>query len=192
MIAFALMTGLLGVVGMFLVSAQRTVNREEQLGAANDQARLAMEQLDREVRSADFILTLDDSSLLVASQSNAPAQGTRCIQWTIDERELRRRTWPPASPANATAWRTIAEHLVNEDLGEATFELPDTEANRVSTGGRSVEATFLVNTDLDGHPDATIGIEQSLTGRNIAAGSPAAGSVWPPTTPPLPCDVLPS
>lgn len=190
-VASAVMLSLLVIVTGFLISAQTTVVLQERRTVANDQARGAMEQLDREVRSSGFIFTLDQHALLVHTQSNAPTAGERCVHWVVQSGELLRREWPVGDPAQAGGWRTVAGNLVNQDLAVPTFVLPTVASNQVTTGGRTVDVTFLANANLVDEPNATVAIAQSLSGRNIAAGPPAAGVTWPPASPPAPCEVLP-
>lgn len=190
-IASGLALGVLAIVSSFLVSAQRTVSIEQVRSSSNDEARAAMEQVDREVRSANFILPLDANTLLVETQSNAPTFDLRCVQWMVQDGQLLRRSWPSRSAGDPTGWRVVAEHVVNQELGRPLFVLPDTAANRVTTGGRTVDVTIYVNSDLENNPDATVVIQQSLTGRNITAEVAAAGVTWPPTTPQDECKVLP-
>lgn len=191
-VSSALTLAVLAIATAFLVNAQTTVLRQERLSAANDEARAAMEQLDREVRSANFILPLNaGSTLVVHTQSNAPTAGDRCVQWVLADRELRRRSWPISRPDLVAGWRTIATKVVNSDLATPLFLLPDTPSNRVTTGGRTVEVTVLVHNDPDATDERPVAHRQSLTGRNVAAGHPPAGTVWPPVSPPAPCEVVP-
>ena len=189
-VSSAVLLTVLAIVAAFLTSAHTSVAGQQRRSVANDEARAAMEQLDREVRSAGLVLTLDDQSLLVHTLSNAPDAGERCVQWTVQSRELRRRAWPIGHPEQATGWLVIANDIANGDLARPTFVLTDTPHNRVSTGGRAVDTTILVGRDLS-DPTSVVATTQSLTGRNIAAGPPPAGAPWPPTTPPPPCEVLP-
>lgn len=186
-IAGALTVGFAAVLLTFLYSAQGAVVTQTNRGIANDQARAAMDQLDREVRSANFIYVDDPESLLVHTQSNAPTAGNRCVEWTIANGELLRREWPTNDPANASGWRIIATDIVNVEEGIDTFVLPDFESNRVKTGGRSVEVRIVV----EAAEDATSSLQLTLSGRNVVGGPPAPGDTWPPTTPPPPCDVIP-
>lgn len=191
-ISAALISIVLVAVTGFLTSAQRSVIATELRSIANDEVRGAMEQLDREVRSSDFILALDDYTLLVHSQTNKPTSGLRCIQWKVVDGTLQRRTWPSDDPANATGWGYVSEHIVNAQLSKPAFVLPDTDANRVTTGGRFVEVHVLVNPQLSNNPNGTVAIHQTLAGRNVRAPAPAPSATWPPVSPPAPCEVIPA
>lgn len=190
-IASGLAVGALAVVSSFLVSAQRTVTIEQIRSSSNDDARAAMEQVDREVRSANFILPLDDKTLVVSTQSNKTTLD-RCVQWLVQDQQLLRREWPSGSPDDASGWRVVADNVVNQELGEPLFVLPDTPNNRFVTGGQTVDVTIHVNGDLEKSPDSTAVISQSLTGRNVNAQIAAAGVAWPPATPPVECTVPPT
>jgi prepilin-type N-terminal cleavage/methylation domain-containing protein len=114
-------TAILGVVMVIftavLASVQTAVGRETDRSASNDQARLAVEQLDREVRSANVLYdpalegtqpghttdclnwnTCPGMSLRVYTQSNAGQHnpGNRCVQWRI--------TTAQQQNVNDTAW----------------------------------------------------------------------------------------
>jgi hypothetical protein len=169
---------MLVVTGTFLVvveTVQRGVYRQQQRSTTNDQARLAIEQLDREIRSGNILYdpedeVLADYSLRVYTQANAPTRTPefQCVQWLIEDRDLMRRSWPPEQPDEVSDWRLIAEHIVNRDVGEPAFSL-DADPNRA---GRTLDVVFLVNADFDTGRSRTVRIQTSLTGRNTSLGFP--------------------
>src|SRR5688572_11779375 len=65
-----------------LSSAQNVVSRQQERSGNNDQARLAIQQLDREIRSGNLIYTptAPFDNLLVFTQANAVQS---CVQWRI-------------------------------------------------------------------------------------------------------------
>lgn len=192
-LAGALTAASLTIASGFLISAQRTVSIEQTRSNSNDESRAAMEQVDREVRSSNFILTLDPYTLIVETQNNAPTPVNNCVVWVLEDRQLRRRSWPVNGVDDPTKWRVVAEHVVNQELNQPLFELPNTLNNRLPTGGRTVDVTIHVNPDLEDSPSSTVVSRQSLTGRNIPADDfVLAGQPWPPTAPPVRCSGQPS
>lgn len=164
------------VAGTFLsvvISLQTNLVRQQRRSENNDQARLAIEQLDREVRSGNVLYNPATEavplySLRVYTQANAPTRtpSFQCVQWVIQGDELRRRHWPPGQPELATSWRTIASGIVNRTLSEPAFQL-DPEPSK---GNRTVMVKLAVNGSLSAEPRATIRIQTSLTGRNTSLG----------------------
>lgn len=160
-----------------MASVQRAVVRQDNLSRTNDQARLAMEQLDREIRSGNVLydpaVESDPNYVVrVYTQSNAPSRGTfSCVLWQLDdEGRLLTRRWPPSDPSSATDWRVVATGIVNQALSVPAFVLDADPAK----GGRTLTVTFRVNDDLDRNPTQTIEITESLTGRNTSYGYPAS------------------
>jgi type II secretory pathway pseudopilin PulG len=166
------------VTGTFLTvmeTVNRAVIRQEDRSTNNDQARLAVEQLDREIRSGNVLYDPADEdeanySLRIYTQANAPTRtpSFQCVQWDIQEGSLLRRSWPPGEPENVSDWRLIAENVVNEDEGEPAFRL-DPAADK---GGRTVDIVLLINSTPGDPTNNTVRIETSLTGRNTSFGFP--------------------
>jgi prepilin-type N-terminal cleavage/methylation domain-containing protein len=171
---------------------QTAAQREEDKSRNNDQARLAMEELDREIRSGNVLYDpaseiLPGLMLRIYTQSNAPtrrslpdyASGYVCRLWRIDEsQELQTRYWPQNHPEKASPWRTVASGIVNglvagsgscSETNSCAFSL-DQDPN---TYDRTVEIMLLVNEDHAHHPEDTVRIESSITGRNTSYGFPA-------------------
>jgi prepilin-type N-terminal cleavage/methylation domain-containing protein len=180
---------LMGVVAtMFisvLMSIQQGVTRQQHRSEMNDQARLAVEQMDREIRSGNFLydpatetsaacggyVCAPNYSLRVYTQANAPTRTppNQCVQWLIQDRKLLRRAWASGAGTSLGGWRVVATGIVNRDVTPAVpaFTLDPT------VGGKVLEITLLVNSRF-GMPDApqTIRINTSLAIRNSASGDP--------------------
>lgn len=179
---------ILGIVALVFTSTlgavQRRVVDQERLSRTLDQARLAIQQLDREIRSGNVLYDpalenagvpscagcLPGYTLRVYTQSNAPTRGGyRCGLWQIDDqRRLLVRYWPPSDPADATAWRVVATGVVNRELSEPAFELEDDPLK----GDRTVNVSLAVNEDLANRPGQTVRVQASLTGRNTSYDYP--------------------
>ena len=156
-----------------LFSVQRGVVLQEQRTARNDQARLAIQALDRELRSGNLLYdptseSVPYYSLRIYTQSNAPTRGIMCVQWLLEEEKLQTRQWVPYDPSTATSWRTVAEGIVNRTVS------PNVQLFTVDPdpykGGRTIQVTLLVNDDYANHPEQTIRLQAALTGRNTTYG----------------------
>ena len=171
---------LLVVTGTFLGvldSVNRGVIRQQDRSISNDQARLAVERLDREIRSGNVLYNPADEvsghySLRIYTQANATTRtpAFQCVQWLIEDEQLLRRFWPPVKPENVSDWRVVAENVVNALPGVEVpaFALdPD-----LDKGGRTVDIVLMVNSTPGDPTNRTVRIETSLTGRNTSYGFP--------------------
>lgn len=176
-VAMAILSIVMVVFTTVLGSVQRSAVLSDRYAQSNDQARLAVEQLDRELRSGNVIYDPAAESpayytLRVYTQSNLPTLGqAQCELWTIDpSQQLKVRTWLPGSNTWLTPSRTVASYVVNRTAGTHAFQLnPD-----AAKGGRTVDIHLLVNPDYANHPERTIEIEASLTGRNTSYSYPTS------------------
>ena len=178
---------MLGVVLLIftsvLASVQRSVVENQRYSEANDSARLALQQLDRELRSgnvindpADPIVGVSDTDyppqqrLLIYTQANLPSRGqAECELWRITASgELQARRWIPGSATWSTPWRTVAEHIVNQTTGTDAFTMNSDPLK----GERTIDIWFQVNPDIEDSPGRTIDIRASLTGRNTSYNYP--------------------
>jgi prepilin-type N-terminal cleavage/methylation domain-containing protein len=191
MVTMSLLGVVLLIATSVMASIQRTVTYEESLTRTLDSARLAVQELDRELRSGNVLYdpSLENApvgtpgrivsctgcdpgyTLRVYTQTNADTLGTyKCVLWKIDtSQRLMVRSWPPSLPSNATSWRVVTTGVVNRDLNTAAFTLdPD-----VLKGGRTLNVVYAVNSDLAHRAGQTARIQASLTGRNTSYGYPA-------------------
>jgi type II secretory pathway pseudopilin PulG len=184
LIAMSIMSIVMVIFSTVLVSMQRTVVAADRISRANDQARLAIEQLDKELRSGNVIS--DPSAaisgytggapayqrLLIYTQANSTARGgSVCELWQINSlNELQARTWLPGEDTWQTSWRTVAEDVVNRTTGTRAFQL----TGDALKGNRTLNIHLAVNPDYTHHPSSTIELESSLTGRNTSYNYPTS------------------
>jgi prepilin-type N-terminal cleavage/methylation domain-containing protein len=176
LVEVVVVTLLIGVVSIIFLSAmarvQTSLTRATERSDNNDQARLAVQRIDREVRSGNLLYDpaleapaeLQYYQLRVYTQANATTRtpGNLCVLWKIEDQQLVRRTWPPGEPENANGWSVVVDGVVNVDQGVRAFQLdPD-----AAKGGRTVQVTLLVDKRPGVNPDQTIQIQTSVTGRN--------------------------
>ncbi len=168
-----------------LASVQRGVVIQESLSRTLDQARLAVEQLDREIRSGNVLYdpALENNgiasctgcatgyTLRVYTQSNADTRGYQCALWQVDDQQqLLTRRWPPNNPGLATGWRVVATGIVNRSLSPA--EPAFTIETDPLKGDRTVNIALAANEDLVHRPTQTVRVQASLTGRNTSYDYP--------------------
>jgi type II secretory pathway pseudopilin PulG len=167
-----------------LASVQRGVVAQESLSRTIDQTRLAVQQLDREIRSGNVLYDpalenngvtscdgcLPGYTLRVYTQSNADTRGGyQCVLWQVDaQQQLLTRRWPAGNPDSATEWRLVASGIVNRDLSQQAFSI-ETDPLK---GERTVNIVFSVNEDLADRPGQTVQVDASLTGRNTSYDYP--------------------
>jgi prepilin-type N-terminal cleavage/methylation domain-containing protein len=190
MVSMSIMSIVLLVFTSVLASVQRAVVAQDALSQTLDQARLALQQLDRELRSGNVLYDpalenvpaasggipscsgcLPGYTLRVYTQTNADTRGTyKCVLWKIDSsQQLMTRQWPPDRPTDATGWRIVATGIVNRSIGQTAFSLdPDP-----LKGGRTLNVVYAANSDLTHHATQTARVQASLTGRNTSYGYPA-------------------
>jgi prepilin-type N-terminal cleavage/methylation domain-containing protein len=189
MVTMMIMGTVMLIVGSVLASVQRSVAREDTLSQTLDSARLALQELDKEMRSGNVLYdpALEKSiatggigtctgcqagyTLRVYTQTNADTRGTyRCVLWKIDDsQQLLTRWWPPADPSGASAWRVVATGIVNRTLNTVAYSLD----SDVLKGGRTLNVVYAVNASYATRPTQTVTVQASLTGRNTSYGYPA-------------------
>ena len=196
MVASALMLLVMAICLMFLVSIQTTENTDQLRSQANDQARQAVEQIDREVRSGNLLydpasepvnsagpscspitVPADDCiatgySLRVYTQANG---NYRCVQWRVLNQELQTRSWNTDATL-VTTWSTVADHVVNATTAGAAA--PFSRDGGATFGGRLLDVNALVNEgNGSGHG---VQVQASVAGRNTWYGySPTVCSTIP-------------
>jgi type II secretory pathway component PulJ len=172
---------LLGVVmTMFLAfvsSIQNATGRQEARVERNDEVRLALAQLDREIRSGNVLYdpssetnvsgdVVPGMSLRIYTQADAPNRnpGNQCSQWRITNGVIQTRRWATADPSGSvTPWWTVAHNIVNRTVSPQVpaFAL---DTSSTSYGSRLMKIRLVVD-----RPDDSAGTQEvdlSLTGRN--------------------------
>jgi prepilin-type N-terminal cleavage/methylation domain-containing protein len=160
-----------------LTSVQRAVVREDVRTQLNNKARLAIQSIDRQVRSGNLLYPPSSESdpyggttgymFRVYTQANTPTEGQfRCALWLIDnQQQLKYRWWPALQPEDATSWTIVTDGIVNRTTGNPAFTVDATN--------RTAQVTFYVNPAYTTDVSATQRVTASLTGRNTSFGYPA-------------------
>jgi type II secretory pathway component PulJ len=172
-----------------LTSVQRGVERQTDRTTTNDQIRLALQQLDHEIRSGNLLYdpqnesdpdptheVVPSMSLRIYTQANADIRnpGNQCVQWRITSAgELQSRRWATNwrdDPATlVTSFRVVAENVVNRDpsVNQPAFTLDPDPAK----GGRTIVVSLFVN--ANSKSGQNVNVKQSVTGRNTEYGYPS-------------------
>jgi len=179
LVAMAILSIVSLVFTTTLSSVQRAVVEQDVRIRLNDQVRLAVQSIDRLVRSGNILYDPVDESgndpfdstatgymfRIYTQAEQSDSQEARCALWLVDDEErLLYRTWPILAPEDASNWTIVAEGVVNRTLDEPAFTL--------DPAGRTISVGFHVNPDLEHRPQATQVVEASLTGRNTSFGYP--------------------
>jgi len=172
-----------------LASVQRGVERQTDRTTTNDQIRLALQQLDHEIRSGNLLYdpqnetpdpsndVVPNQSLRIYTQANADIRnpGNQCVQWRITSNgELQSRRWATNwrdDPATlVTNFRVVADDVVNRDptVNVKAFSLDPDPAK----GGRTMVVSLVVNSNSKSGQN--VKIQQSITGRNTEYGYPSS------------------
>jgi hypothetical protein len=176
---------------------QKSLGREINRSSSNDQARLAVEEIDKEIRSGNLLYDPKNEndlahgispymSLRVYTQTNADTRipAARCVQWRIYKNVLQRRAWATdwQNGGVVEGWRVIATGIVNNSVSPVVraFQLDADPAK----GGRTMIITILSRSSNQIGAGAPVQITQSVTGRDTEYGYPASICTSIPPYPP--------
>lgn len=181
-VATAILSIVLLVFTTTFSTIQRSVSEQQVRSVNNDNVRLALENLDRLVRSGNVLIDPSIANtdckasgsayqcLLAYSQANGTtALPARCIQWRVEGTVLQTRWWEPGQKTTTTtAWREVATGIQNLNTSPVTqtFRLDPDPLKQ----NRSVEILFLVGTGGSGVDGPLARVEASLTARNTSYG----------------------
>ena len=155
------------------VTIGRTVSTTDQNSQNTDQARLAVQQIDRQVRSGNVLYnpaaeTPAGFALRVYTQANGDQ---RCVQWRITKATsgfkdgiLQTRSWSESwtFDGDVSGWRNISENILT--TGSAAFSLDSSSG----FGNRLINIDVRVNADPV--HQKTVQFTSSITGRNTECG----------------------
>ena len=179
MVEMAMVVAILGIVlamaFAFVISLQKTADTSFNRSLGTDQARLAVDQIDREVRSGNLLY---DPAQEPAGAAGAAGTGysmrvytqanglERCVQWRVLGAQMQTRSWSESWQQDGivSAWRTVADHVVNAAPGPAPFSLD----GNAGYGGRLLDVDLFVNENPS--LGNAIEVKASVTGRNTEYG----------------------
>ena len=180
MVASALLGGVLAIVFGVLVSFQNALTRSTARNNAVDQAHLAVQQIDNQVRSANSFYVPSSStmsgttissgySLVIYGQTNG---NYRCQQWSVGNHTVQTRSWNVTYPDDGSSvgtWRVVATDI-DTSQGTTPFVVDSaTYSGRLlnvdlyvipnSNQGSGSEPTFSQGNDAE--------VQDSVAGRDI-------------------------
>jgi hypothetical protein len=191
LVELSFVVALLGVVlsGALAVlwSVQTGLMRQTDRSQSNDQVRLAIQELEKEIRSGNVFydpsLENDAShgiypnmAMRIYTQANGNIRNpsSRCEQWRIQNQQLQRRWWTTNWRDNpsvlVSGWTVIADHVVNQTASPPVpaFTL---DTSQSSYGNRILNVAIVVNERSSS--GANVETDTSITGRDTEYGYPA-------------------
>lgn len=169
----AVTTAVLALVVVMVVSlldvVQRGVVQAESRSVGVDQARLAVRQIDRQIRSGNVLYTPEEGgmALRIYTQANG---AQRCVQWKVVGRQLQWRSWATTwlTDGNVSAWRVAADDVVNATVVPAVPLFSLDASQPAFFGQRVMNVSVLTrHKDRSGQP---VRVDLSVTGRNTQFG----------------------
>jgi len=165
-ISAAIMGLIAGIFVTVLGTVQTGLKREQDRSLTMDQGRLALESIDRDVRSGNILCSPPVSvaptnfGLTLQTQSNG---STHWVQYRVSSHALQRRatttsTSPPTFPST---WRTVATGIQNTSA-TPPFVIDASAAY----GSRLVNVTLLVNSASQTTVSSNVRLESSYAIRN--------------------------
>jgi prepilin-type N-terminal cleavage/methylation domain-containing protein len=184
MVGMAIMSIVLVVCSSLLSAVQTEVGAQTDRTTNNDQARLALEQIDRQVRSGNILydpMTDDPVKvgyaggmyLRIYTQSNGVP--FHCAEWRVRNNQLQERERAPGENlAWPTAWRDVADDIRNVSNNVPAFQLAAVMASPgVINPARTLDVTMLINS-TPSNTRTLVTITENITGRNTTYGYPNA------------------
>jgi prepilin-type N-terminal cleavage/methylation domain-containing protein len=150
-----------------LITIQRQTKDQTARADAVGDARLALQQIDRQVRSGNVLYNPATEPLPMSMRIYTQANGEqRCVQWQVFGGNLRSRSWSPTWQTDGLVsdWGVVAHNVVNT-TSQPPFAL---QGGTTAYGSRLVDIALQVNSpDSEGKP---VAVTSSLSGRNTAYG----------------------
>lgn len=157
----------LAMVYSVLITVQRQTNDQTSRADSVGNARLALQQIDRQVRSGNVLYNPASETLPLSMRVYTQANGDqRCVQWQVFNGKLRSRSWSPTwtTDGQVSAWAVVAHDVVNT-TATPPFAL---QGGSTAYGSRLADVTLLVKSPTGG--GKPVNVTSSLSGRNTAYG----------------------
>lgn len=157
----------IAMVYSVLITVQNQTKDQTSRADSVGNARLALAQIDRQVRSGNVLYNPATETLPLSMRIYTQANGDqRCVQWQVSGGKLRYRSWSPTwtTDGQVSDWTIVARDVVNTTAAPP-FAL---QGGSTAYGSRLVDITLLVKSPTArGKP---INVTSSLSGRNTAYG----------------------
>jgi type II secretory pathway component PulJ len=187
-VVMGLLSVILGIVLSVLVSMQNAENRVNGRSQTNDQVKLAVQDIDRQVRSGNVPYNPATEgtnagsgiptgfSMRVYTQANGTQ---KCVQWRVTGGKLQSRGWTTSWRIDnqVSGWRTVADHIVNSS-STPPFVLDTSPNFGGTTNPRLINIDVIAN--VNSNAGSNVEGKASITGRNFQyGGDPAVCSDIP-------------
>jgi prepilin-type N-terminal cleavage/methylation domain-containing protein len=181
LIAMTIFATVVGLVMGVLVDALRGVQQVQARTDAIDQSRLALANIDRQVRSGDVLYNPAADPDTTAAAMSVPSSRTwqmrvftqangmqRCVQWQVIGGVLRTRSWTPTwrTDGLVSPWKVAARGVVNTPT-QTPFALRG-GGSTSAYQSRLLDVSLYVQTSSKG--GAPVLVTSSLAGRNTIYG----------------------
>ena len=167
LITMTIFSVVLAMTYSVLITVQRQTKDQTARADAVGDARLALQQIDRQVRSGNVLYDPTTEPLPLSMRIYTQANGDqRCVQWQVKDGVLRSRSWSPTWTTDGlvSSWGVVARNVINT-TATPPFAL---QGGATAYGSRLVDVTLQVQSpDSEGKP---IDVSSSLSGRNTAYG----------------------
>lgn len=183
LIAMVILSVVLAMSFTVIVTLWRDTADVSARGEAVQQAKLAVEQIDRQVRSGNVVYAPAKEAtpyfqLRIYTQANGVE---KCVQWRVNGTQLQMRSWQSnwAAGGSVSGWGTVARDIVNTQLNPVThaFDLapgngtspapsPDATTGRYP-GSNLVSVDLFVQAAGQGAP---VQVQDQFYGRNSQYG----------------------
>jgi prepilin-type N-terminal cleavage/methylation domain-containing protein len=191
MVAMIVSALILSAFLTIMVAAQRDIIHQQNRTRTNDNARVAIEQVDRELRSGTYVadpaFETDGSGNAIPyygmhfqTQANGDTRGgLTCVQYRIANDRLQRRSWPSGSPGSASGWWTVANGVVNVERSVPAFQF-STDPNQGyqspapsnGLGSRLVNVVLVINAVTSDSPDERLTDSLEIRNQTTVTGDP--------------------
>jgi prepilin-type N-terminal cleavage/methylation domain-containing protein len=175
MIVMFLLTLVFSLCTLSIVTVQRQVNTDYARGQTVDQVRLAIQQMDRQIRSGNLFYqpTSNGTQLVIFTQANG---NQRCVEWQVSGGAIQTRswtqTWQTDGSPSVEPWSTIATGIINSS-SKPPFVL---DVNP-SYGGRILDIDIVANETNSN--SSGVEVTDSIEGRNTVYGYDASACATP-------------
>lgn len=170
LVVMVIMPILAVVIWQTLITVMQSQSRLNARVDSVDQARLAAQEIDRQVRSGNVLYDPSQESLPMSMRIYTQANGAqKCVQWQVDTTNhlLRSRSWDPGwwqGVGTVSSWYTVARDIVNT-TAQQPFSLQGPSS---SYGSRLMEVDlFVQESSKAGTP---VEVTTQIDGRNTQYG----------------------
>ena len=167
LISMTIFSVALAMTYMVLITVQKQTKDQTSRADSVGNARIALAQIDRQVRSGNVLYNPASETLPLSMRVYTQANGDqRCVQWQVYNGKLRTRSWSPTWQTDGlvSGWAIVAHDVVNT-TATPPFAL---QGGSTAYGSRLVDIALLVKSPTAG--GKPINVTSSLSGRNTAYG----------------------